>query len=202
VFYLVAGAITGAHLPAVRAWVWRHRWPVLAGAAALVLAVEGWYGLTVWSGQSATRTSDPFSPEAIALYVGTFALLWLAGAWWANRSRAGWPSRLVRATSDNSYGVYLSHIMFLDLLATLGLGHLDAHLPWIVTVAIAVLVAWIGASLLTVLLARTPLSRWLTGRPRPSSAFPERSNRESESSQPTSSPEPGAGSARAGRLPR
>jgi peptidoglycan/LPS O-acetylase OafA/YrhL len=185
VFYLVAGAITGAHLPAVRAWVWRHRGLVLAGAATLVLAVEAWYAATVGSGQSPTGASDPFSPEAIALYAGTFALLWLAGAWWANRSRHGWPSRLVRTTSDNSYGVYLSHIMFLDLLATLGLGRLDAHLPWIVTVAIAVPVAWAGASLLTVVLARTPLSRWLTGRPRPSSAFPEQSHQQREAlSQP------------------
>jgi peptidoglycan/LPS O-acetylase OafA/YrhL len=134
--------------------------------------------------------------------VGTFALLWLAGAWWANRSQDGWPSRLVRTTSDNSYGVYLSHIMFLDLLATLGLGRLDAHVPWIVTVAIAVPVAWAGASLLTVVLARTPLSRWLTGRPRPSSAFPEQSQNQPEGSQPTSSSEPQAGSARAGRLTR
>jgi peptidoglycan/LPS O-acetylase OafA/YrhL len=117
VFNLVAGAIAGAHLPAVRARVWRHRWPVLAAAAALVLAVEAWYVLTVRSGQSATRTSDPFSPEAIALYVGTLALLWLAGAWWANRSRNGGPSRLVWTTSDNSYGVYLSHIMLTVVLA-------------------------------------------------------------------------------------
>jgi hypothetical protein len=62
--------------------------------------------------------------------------------------------------------VYLSHIMFLDILATLGLGGLSSHVPWIVTVVIAVLVAWAGASLLTVLLARTPLSRGLTGRAR------------------------------------
>jgi peptidoglycan/LPS O-acetylase OafA/YrhL len=214
VFYLVAGAITGAHLPAVRAWVWRHRWPVLAAAAALVLAVEAWYVLAVRSGQSATRTSDPFSPEAIALYVGTLALLWLAGAWWANRSHSGWPSRLVRTTSDNSYGVYLSHIMFLDLLATLGLGRLDAHVPWIVPVAIAVPVAWAGASLLTVVLARTPLSRWLTGRARrpwrggppplgwgtvagpdpalgASSPFPQEAHESAERSQPTSGSEPG-----------
>jgi peptidoglycan/LPS O-acetylase OafA/YrhL len=183
-FYLVAGAITGAHLPAVRAWVWRHRWPVLAAAAALILAVQAWYVLTVRSGQSATRTSDPFSPEAIALYLGMLALLWLAGAWWANRSHSGWPSRLVRTTSDNSYGVYLSHIMFLDILATLGLGRLDSDVPWIVTVSIAVPVAGpdlaLGAS----------------------SLFPQEAHRSAESSQPTSGCEPGAGSALTGRLTR
>src|ERR1700691_4743925 len=54
--------------------------------------------------------------------------------------------------------------MLLDILATLRLGGLSSHVPWIVSVLIAILVAWTGASLLTVALARTPLSRWLTGR--------------------------------------
>jgi peptidoglycan/LPS O-acetylase OafA/YrhL len=233
VFYLVAGSIIGAHLPAVRAWVWRHRWLLLAAGAAVTLAVEAWYGLTVRSGQSATGTSDPFSPEAIALYAATFTLLWLAGAWWANRTRDrdGWPSRLVRTTSDNSFGVYLSHIVFLDLLATLGLSRLNDHLPWPGTVLIAVAVAWTGASLLTVTLARTPLSRYLTGRARrpwrggpppvgwgsvldpdrpfarpgrlvqPSSTFPQ-PHRSAENSQPTPGPETGCASAQEARLAR
>ena len=78
VFYLVAGAVIGAHLTAVRDWVWRHRWLMLAAATAVTGAVEAWYWLTVRSGQSATSTSDPFSPEAIAIYAATFLLLWLA----------------------------------------------------------------------------------------------------------------------------
>jgi hypothetical protein len=45
-FYLVAGAITGAHLPAVRAWVWRHRWPVPGAAARPQPAGERWPDLT------------------------------------------------------------------------------------------------------------------------------------------------------------
>ena len=225
VFYLVAGAITGAHLPAVRAWVWRHRWLLLAAGATVIVAVEAWYGITVLSGQGVDSSSDPFSPEAIPLYLATVLLLWLAGAWWAARSGDGWPSRLVRTTSDNSYGVYLSHILFLDILATAGLSRLDAHVPWIVTVVIAVLVAWTGAGLLTVVLARTALSRWLTGRARrpwrggpppvgwgsvaepelsvrPSSAFPQQPPRSPESSQPTSGSGPGGDSALTGRLTR
>jgi peptidoglycan/LPS O-acetylase OafA/YrhL len=227
VFYLVAGAVIGAHLTAVRDWVWRHRWLLLATAAAVTVAVEAWYWLTVRSGHSATNTSDPFSPEAIAIYAATFLLLWLAGAWWANRSRDGWPSRLVRTTSDDSYGVYLSHILFLDILATLGLGHLNGRVPWIVTVVVAVLVAWTGASLLTMVLARTPLSRWLTGRARrpwrggpppvgwgtvapappepsvqPSSRFPQQPPGPPQNSQSTSGTDARAVSAGAVRLTR
>jgi peptidoglycan/LPS O-acetylase OafA/YrhL len=166
VFYLVAGMVIGAHLPAVRAWVWRHRWAMLAAGALALVAVEAWYVLTVRSGGAPTSTADPFEPEAIPLYAAAILLLWLAGAWWAHRSRNGWPSRLVRATSDNSMGVYLSHIMFLDALVTLGLAGLSRHVPWIVTVLLAVTATWLAATVFVELAARTPLSRWLVGRAR------------------------------------
>jgi hypothetical protein len=68
--------------------------------------------------------------------------------------------------SDNSMGVYLSHIMFLDALVTLGLGGLSRSVPWIVTVVVAVAVTWLAATLFTEVAARTPVSRWLVGRAR------------------------------------
>ena len=163
-FYLVAGAVTGAHLPAIRSWVWRHRRAVGGAAIAVTAGAEVFYVLTVHAGESPGRASDPFSPEFIASYLAAIALLWLAGAWWAAWRRDGRLSRFVRAASDHSFGVYLSHVVFLDLLATYGLGRLDRQLPWAVVVLIAVAVTWIGASLFTVAMARTPVSRWVTGR--------------------------------------
>ena len=165
-FYLVAGAVTGAHLPAVRSWVWRHRWAVGGAALAVTAGAEVFYVLTVHAGESPGDASDPFSPEFIASYLAAIALLWLAGAWWAAWRRDGRLSRFVRTASDNSFGVYLSHVVFLDLLATYGLGRLDRQLPWAVVVLIAVAVTWTGASLFTVAMARTPVSRWVTGRAR------------------------------------
>ena len=166
VFYLVAGMILGAHLPAAAAWAWRRRWLLLAAGVLALAAVEAWYVLTVRSGQAPASAAGAFEPEAIPLYAASILLLWLAGAWWAHRSRNGWPSRLVRAMSDNSMGVYLSHIMFLDALFTLGLGGLSRHVPWIVTVLAAVAVTWLAATLFTEVAARTPVSRWLVGRAR------------------------------------
>ena len=165
-FYLVAGAVTGAHLPAVRAWVWRHRWALLGAALAATAWVEACYLRAVRSGASPGSASDPFSPEFILSYVAAILLLWLAGAWWAARSRDGRLSRLVRTTSDNSFGVYLSHIVFLDIAATYGLGRLEPGVPWPVVVLIAVGATWIGASLFTAAVTRTPVSRWVVGRTR------------------------------------
>jgi hypothetical protein len=56
--------------------------------------------------------------------------------------------------------------MFLDVLFTLGLGRLDRDVPWILTVLIAVAVSWLAATAVTVIAARTPVSRWLVGRAR------------------------------------
>ena len=162
-FYLVAGAVTGAHLTEARDWVWRHRWPLLVAAALVTAGVEAWYVLTVHAGATPNSASDPFAPELIASYLAVILLLWLAGAWWAARQRGGWRSRLVRTLSDNSFGVYLSHAVILDILVTFAL---VPHVPWPAEVLLALAVAWSGGSLLTVVLARTPLSRWLTGRAR------------------------------------
>jgi peptidoglycan/LPS O-acetylase OafA/YrhL len=166
VFYLVAGAVAGAHLPAVRAWVRRHRWVLLAAAVAATAGVEAYYLLAVHSGAGAGRASDPFSPEFILSYAAAIVLLWLAGAWWAARSRDGRLSRLVRTASDNSFGVYLSHIVFLDIALTYGLGSLEPAVPWPVIVLIAVTGTWIAASLFTGAVTRTAVSRWVTGRAR------------------------------------
>jgi peptidoglycan/LPS O-acetylase OafA/YrhL len=164
VFYLVTGAVIGAHFPAVRQWVWRHRWILLACVAVVAAAVETWYMVSVRSGASPNSASDPFAPELIPSYLADILFLYLVGAWWATCRGDRWRCRLVRTVSDNSYGVYLSHAAFLDILITFGLGRLEPRVPWPFVVFIALCATWIAASLFTVAVARTPVSRWLTGR--------------------------------------
>jgi peptidoglycan/LPS O-acetylase OafA/YrhL len=165
-FYLVTGAVAGAHLPQIRQWTGRHRRLLLAGIAVAAAGVQTWYVMTVHSGVSPTTASDAFAPELIVSYVADILLLWLAGAWWAARQRNGWPSRLIRTASDNSYGVYLSHAVFLDILITAGLGSLEPRVPWPFVVLIAVVATWVMASLFIAAMARTPFSRWVSGRAR------------------------------------
>jgi peptidoglycan/LPS O-acetylase OafA/YrhL len=165
-FYLVTGAVIGAHLPEIRPWVARHRRVLLAGGAAAAAGVQAWYVMTVRAGASPPSASDAFAPELIVSYVADILLLWLAGAWWAARHANGWPSRLVRTVSDNSFGVYLSHAVFLDILITFGLRNLEPAVPWPFVVLIGVSATWVMASLFTAAMARTPLSRWVTGRAR------------------------------------
>jgi peptidoglycan/LPS O-acetylase OafA/YrhL len=165
-FYLVTGAVVGAHLPEIRQWAGRHRLILLGGIAAVAAGVQAWYVMTVHAGVSPTTASDAFAPELIVSYVAVILLLWLAGAWWAARKGNGWRSRLVRTVSDNSFGVYLSHAVFLDLLITFGLASLKPAVPWPLVVLIGVTATWVMASLFTAAMARTPISRWVTGRAR------------------------------------
>ena len=56
--------------------------------------------------------------------------------------------------------------MFLDIALTYGLGSLEPAVPWPVVVLVAVIGTWIAASLFTVAVTRTPVSRWVVGRAR------------------------------------
>ena len=60
----------------------------------------------------------------------------------------------------------MSHIVFLDIALTYGLGSLEPAVPWPVVVLVAVIGTWIAASLFTVAVTRTPVSRWVVGRAR------------------------------------
>jgi peptidoglycan/LPS O-acetylase OafA/YrhL len=68
--------------------------------------------------------------------------------------------------SDTSYGIFLSHMLVISLLVDLHWRSLEAHLPWPVVVAGAALMAFGLSALLTAALARTCLSRALTGQAR------------------------------------
>ena len=71
VFYLVAGMVIGAHLPAAQAWAWRRRRVLLVAGVLVLAGVEAWYGLAVRSGQAPASAADPFEPEAIPLYAAS-----------------------------------------------------------------------------------------------------------------------------------
>jgi peptidoglycan/LPS O-acetylase OafA/YrhL len=68
----------------------------------------------------------------------------------------------VRSGSDNAYGIYLSHMLFITALTWAGWGKLSAVIPWpaLCLATVAIVIAC-GAAL-TGLLARTPLAGPLT----------------------------------------
>jgi peptidoglycan/LPS O-acetylase OafA/YrhL len=172
VLYVVAGLLAALHFDEVRAVVRRHR--RMIGVGTLVV-----FGLGLLSYEvdvrvahfSPLHASEVFAPavvvESMAAIAGQFALgLWVA-------ERAG-PRilRLLRTSSDVSFGVYLAHPLlyqgFLTVLADLGLhqglGALPTGIGLLVVLAVIAPLTYVVTAFGMWLLRRTPLSMALTGR--------------------------------------
>jgi peptidoglycan/LPS O-acetylase OafA/YrhL len=172
VLYLIGGAVTAFHLDRVDGWLRRHVWLVAGLTALAAMFAEGVYYLAQYGVTTALgSTDDPFQPSVIPFNIGAIACLYLAGT---ALVRSGRMPAIVRVGSDNSYGVYLSHVLFVLALVWLGWGHLTAAIPWPLLCLIAIVMIYLASFALTSLLARTPLAVPLTGRRRVGASWPSR----------------------------
>ena len=119
--YLVAGCVVAFHLDQVHAWVCAHARLIAALTVAAALAAEGVYFLAAYGVTHRARPgSDPFQPSLIPLNVGAVTCGYLAGVALVRPGR----SRRVQAAgtvrSDNAYGIYLSHLLFIVALTSAG----------------------------------------------------------------------------------
>jgi peptidoglycan/LPS O-acetylase OafA/YrhL len=165
--YLAGGGVVACHLDEVHRWVCRHARLIVALTTAAALAAEGVYflaqaGVTTVLGSG----DDPFQPIVIPFNVGAITCVYLAGValvqpWRSRRAKAA-----VRSGSDNAYGVYLSHMLFITALTWLGWERLSTAVPWPLLCLLTVVIVYSCGVALTAVLARTPLAVPLTGRAR------------------------------------
>lgn len=188
VLYLIGGSIAAFHLDRADAWLRGHAKLVVALTALAAIVAEVPYYLSQWHVTTALGSStDPFQPSVIPFNVGAIACLYLVGA---ALVRSGRTPAIVRMGSDNSYGVYLSHMLFIVGLYWLGWQHLTATIPWPLLCLITMPAVYLAAFGLTSLLALTPLAMPLTGRAqvrpsRPARATPLASGLPRTASAPT-----------------
>ena len=167
VLYLMGGAVVAWHLEQVHDWLVRNVQLVLFLTLAAAIAAEGVYFLALDGVSSALGGgSDPFQPSVIPFNVGAIACGYLAGValvrpWRAKRTRAA-----VRVGSDNAYGIYLTQMLFITVLTSLGWARVGSRVPWPLFCAVTVAIVFACGLALTGLLARTPLAVPLTGRSR------------------------------------
>jgi peptidoglycan/LPS O-acetylase OafA/YrhL len=167
VFYLVGGCVVAFHLEKADAWVRRHARLVVTLTAAAALAAEGVYFLAHFGVTSVLGSgSDPFQPSVIPFNVGAIACVYLAGVALVRAGRSRFTRAAVRSGSDNAYGIYLTHMLFITVLLWLGWKNLDAVIPWPLLCLLTVVIVVACGAVLTALLARTPLAVPLTGRRR------------------------------------
>jgi peptidoglycan/LPS O-acetylase OafA/YrhL len=139
--YLVGGCVVAFHLDQVHAWVCAHARLIVAMTVAAALAAEGIYllaanGVTTVLGSG----SDPFQPSVIPFNVGAVTCGYLAGVTLVQPRRSRQAKAVVRSGSENAYGIYLSHMLFITMLTRVGWGKFTPAIPWpmlcLVTVAI------------------------------------------------------------------
>jgi surface polysaccharide O-acyltransferase-like enzyme len=163
--YLIGGAIVAFHIKEVDAWVRRHAWLIVALTLIAAIGAEGIYFLALHGVTTVLGSgNDPFQPSVIPFNVGAITCGYLAGValvrpWRSRRTKA-----LVRVGSDDSYGIYLSQLLFITMLSSLGWERLNSVLPWPLVCLLAVGIIFACCIALTGLLARTPLAVPLTGR--------------------------------------
>jgi peptidoglycan/LPS O-acetylase OafA/YrhL len=166
-FYLIGGMVVAFHLDEVHRWLCAHVRLVLGLTLASAALAEGWYYLAVyhvasWLGSS----SDPFQPVVIPWNVGAIASIYLLGVWLVAHQRSPRTRALTTMGSDDSYGVYLSQLVFITALGWCGWRHLNAYMPWPILSLITVVIVFTACVVLTEFLARTALAKALTGRSR------------------------------------
>jgi peptidoglycan/LPS O-acetylase OafA/YrhL len=166
-FYLLSGSVVAFHLDAVDHWLRRHARLVIALTAAAALGAEAIYflaetGVTTVLGSG----NDPFQPSVIPFNVGAIACLYLVGVALVKPERSRRVRAAVRSGSDNSYGIYLAQMLFINALIWLGWAKLDSVVWWPLLCAATVVIVYLGCVALTSLLSRTPLAVPLTSRQR------------------------------------
>ncbi len=164
----IAGILVALHYERVHEVV--ERWWRQFAALAVIVGVAAilWYLVAVWTGESAGRASNIYQPIAFLWFTAVVAALEACTYRWYRHRSEGRINRFVHAWAPSiaalTGGVFMSHVLFINLLRT-GLGNiLLAHVGWfgrVVTLFVATIVV---SGLFTAIVVRTPL-RWVLGGP-------------------------------------
>lgn len=167
-FYFVAGGLAATYLDQIVAWTREHRGLVWLGVAAGFAVSMAWYGLNLLF-EAPHNASGVFQPAVILLLAVVVSGLWMiADHWLATHPVDGRLWRLIHSSAEASFGIYLSHMVFLLALTQppiLDWFHTD-ELPWGLSFIVRFLIVVAGALTTVAICRRTPLSKALTGRPR------------------------------------
>jgi len=165
--YFVLGALAADHLDECLAWIRRHPRAALATVVASAVGAEAWYVLNLAIGERPDIASGVFQPASLLTVVASvLGLALLADRLALTHPADGRVWRTVRAGAQTSFGVYLGHMLPLQLLLLTPLVTLlGLHaLPMAVQAAIVLGLVLAATFAMVRLFQRTPLAVALTGR--------------------------------------
>ena len=167
--YLVGGVIVALHLDEAHRWIVTHaRAIVLFTMAGILVAEVASYldRFRAWPLYLHTGNMV-FAPLAVPYNVGMILCVYLLGVHLVSPRRTEWARAAVQSGSDNSYGVYLSQLIWIPLLVRL-VHAANWHVPWPVAAPAALVIVYGTGFVFTAVMARTPLAKGVTGRSRAS----------------------------------
>jgi peptidoglycan/LPS O-acetylase OafA/YrhL len=167
--YIIGGMIVAVHLDVIHEWICTHArliyvFTFVSAVGAEVLSYLGRYP---WLPRYLRTGINIYSPTILPFNIGAILCVYLLGVYLTAPRRSNRTRAVVRSGSDNSYGVYLSQMLWIPFLLRLR----DAsglHIPWVLTVPVALLLVYFMGYFFTALMARTPLAKAVAGRSRQS----------------------------------
>jgi peptidoglycan/LPS O-acetylase OafA/YrhL len=171
-FWLIAGGVAAMHFTEFHAWLVNHwRLVVFALLGTAVVATAMLFA-DVSDGETPEFAGRSMQPVTVPLSIAAIGAFYLVSVWIAGVDRP-WSRRMVVTGTYLSFGIYLTHPAILTgllILQKMLPGGMAYH-PVPVTLAIMVLDFALSLAAAAVL-ARTPLSKALIGRPRRRRAAP------------------------------
>jgi peptidoglycan/LPS O-acetylase OafA/YrhL len=165
VVYLLGGMIVALHLDEVHQWIVdKAKWIIwLTFVSAIVAEVLSYCGRYHWLPSYLHTGTLVFAPAIMPFNVGAILCVYLLGVYLVAPQRSLRTRAAVQSGSDNSYGVYLSQMLWIPFFLRFR-NHLDPHVHWQIAVPLALVVVYTAGMIFTALAARTLLAKALTGR--------------------------------------
>lgn len=165
VFYLVGGVIVALHFDDVHDWICAHGSMILAATVISALGALTLNDLSISGrlGQIIRPDGSPFSIAVLPYNICATLSVYLLGVWLVSPRRSWRTRAIVQSGSDNSYGIYLSQMIWIPALLRLR-AFTGVHLPWLAALIVAAVITFALGWIFSSLAARTPLARALSGR--------------------------------------
>jgi peptidoglycan/LPS O-acetylase OafA/YrhL len=167
--YIIGGVIVALHLDAVHQWICdKARWIiVLTLTSALIAEVLSYLGRHSHLPPFLRTGGNVYAPAILPYNVGAILCVYLLGVYLVSPQRHLRTRAIVKSGSDNSYGVYLSQMVWIPILVRVR-DHLGFSIPWPVAAPLALILVYFMGYFFTGLITRTPLARAVAGRGRQS----------------------------------
>jgi len=165
--YIIGGMIVALHLDAIHQWICRWAIAIIAMTTLSAIGAEvlNYLGRYPSLPPYLRTGTNIFAPAILPFNVGAILCVYLLGVYLVAPRRQRRTRAAVQSGSDNSYGVYLSQMLWIPILLRVR-NAMDIHVIWPVQAFTALVIVYFMGYFFTALVARTRLAKSVVGRSR------------------------------------